>query len=97
MRFDTYSYNEVVDASQRLYQALCVAHLIKGFSENSSFEDIELDDLGKLLVRLIDRPLTIVNELLSEMGPRDHDPDPGKHEPVLVSIKDKQVDAGGAK
>ncbi len=91
-----YSHDEVVDASQRLYQALCVANLIKGFGENNSFADIEPDDLGKLFVRLIDHPLTIVNELLSQMEPRDHDPDPDRHQSVLVSISKKQ-DVGGAK
>ncbi len=90
------SYDEVVDASQRLYQALCVAHLLKGFGENNSVSDLDLDDLGALFGRLIDHPLTIVNELLSTMEPRDHDPNPGRHEPVLVSIKDKHIDAGGA-
>ena len=90
-----YSYDEIVDASHRLYQALCVAQLLKGFGENNSVSDLDLDDLGALFVRLIDQPLTIVNELLSDMEPRDHDPDPGKHEPVLVSIKDKHIDAGG--
>ena len=91
-----YSYDEIVDASHRLYQALSLANLLKGFGENNSVSDLELDDLGALFVRLIDHPLTIVNELLSQIEPRDHDPDPGRHEPVLVSIKDKQIDAGGA-
>ena len=95
MSFNAYSYDEVVDASERLYQALCVAQLIRGFGQDNSFADIGPDDLGELLVRLIDYPLTIVNELLSQMEPRDHDPDPGRHEAVLVSIKNKQIDAGG--
>ena len=94
MSFDAYSHDEVHDASRRLYQALCVARLLKGFGENNSVADLELDDLGALLVRLVDQPLTIVNELLSTMEPRDNDPDPGKHEPVLVPISEKQI--GGA-
>ena len=88
-----YSYDEVVDASQSLYQALAVAHLLKGIDYDERVRYI--DDLGALFVRLVDPPLTIVNELLSQMEPRDHDPDPGKDKPVLVSIRDKQIDAGG--
>ena len=59
--------------------------------EDNSTVDVCFDDLGALLVRLIDRPLSIVNELLSQMEPRDHDPDPGKHEPVLVPISEKRA------
>ena len=83
-----YPYNEVVDASARLYEALAVAHLLKGSADGAPV--YYTDDLGALFLRLIDQPLTIVNELLSTMEPRDHDPDPGKHEPTLVSIGDKQ-------
>ena len=92
------SYDEVVDASQSLYQALAVAHLLKGLGDeyNHKFNYMELNDLGALIVRLIDHPLTIVNELLSDMEPTAHDPDPGQHKPVLVSMNKKQ-DAGGAK
>ena len=54
-----YSHDEVVKASQSLYQALAVAHLLRGFGENNSVEDLELDDLGGLFVRLVDHPLTI--------------------------------------
>ena len=82
-----YSYDEVHDASQRLYQALAVARLLKGFGENNSVADLDLDDLCALFIRLVDQPLTIVNELLSHMATEDSDPDPGKHEPVLVPIK----------
>ncbi len=89
-----YSYDEVVDASQSLYQALAVAHLLKRVECDDHVRYI--DDLGALLVRLVDPPLTVVNELLCEMEPGDHDPDPGKHQPVLVSMSKKQ-DAGGAK
>ncbi len=88
-----YSYDEVVNASQSLYQALAVAHLLKRVECDDRVRYI--DDLGALFVRLVDPPLTVVNELLSEMEPRDHDPDPGRHEPVLVPISKKQ-DAGGA-
>ncbi len=94
MSFNAYSYDEVVDASARLYQALAVAHLLKGTGDDTPVR--YSDDLGALFVRLVDHPLTIVNELLSTMEPRDQDPDPGSHEPVLVSIRDKQIDAGGA-
>ncbi len=93
---NAYSYDEVADASKRLYEALCVAYLLKGFGENNDVNDIPIDDLGGLFLRLVDHPLTIINELLSEMEPREHDPDPGTHQPVLVSIRDKQIDAGGA-
>ena len=91
------SYDEVVDASQSLYQALAVAYLLKGLGDefNHKFNYMELNDLGALFVRLIDPPLTVVNELLSEVKPRDHDPDPGKHQPVLVPMSKKQ-DEGGA-
>ena len=94
MSFNAYSYDEVVDASQSLYQALTVAHLLKTLGDERP--DIDHGDLGALFIRLVGHPLTIVNELLSEMEPRDHDPDSGRHEAVLVSIKDKQIDAGGA-
>ena len=91
------SYDEVVDASQSLYQARAVAYLLKGLGDeyNHQFNYMELNDLGALFIRLIDCPLTVVNELLSEVKPGDHEPDPGKHQPVLVSISKKQ-DAGGA-
>ena len=88
-----YPYDEVADASARLYQALAVAHLLKGSADGAPV--MYMDDLGALFVRLIDQPLTIVNEFLSTMEPRDQDP--GRHEPVLASIEGKQVDAGGAK
>ena len=98
MSFNAYSYDEVVDASASLYQALSVAYLLKGLDDDSSvLMDMDVGDLGALFVRLVDHPLTIVNELLSEMEPRDHDPDSGRHQPVLVSIRDKHIDTGGAK
>ena len=94
MDFDKYySHKDVADASARLYQALAVAHLLKGTGDDSD-SVMYLDDLGALFVRLIDQPLTIVNELLSHMEPRDHDPDPGKHEPVLVPISEKRAADG---
>ena len=93
MSFNAYSYDEVVDASQSLYQALTVAHLLKTLGDERP--DIDHGDLGALFIRLVGRPLTIVNELLSEMEPRDHDPDSGTHKPVLVSMRKKQ-DEGGA-
>ncbi len=94
---NAYSYDEVVDASKRLYEALCVAHLLKHVADDGHYvKYMDMGDLGGLFVRLVDPPLTIINELLSEMEPRDHDPDPGRHQPVLVSIRDKQIDAGGA-
>ncbi len=95
MNFDMYSYDEVEEASKRLYEALCVAYLLKAIGDDGPVRYMDLDDLGGLFVRLVNPPLTILNELLSEMEPRDHDPDPGRHQPVLVSIRDKQIDAGG--
>jgi len=91
MSFDVYPYDEVADASARLYQALAVAHLLKGSGDGAPV--YYTDDLGALFVRLVDQPLTIVNELLSTMEPGD--PDSGQHKPELVSISKKQ-DAGGA-
>ena len=88
-----YSYDEVVDASRSLDQALCVAYLLKGLGDRHVYMD--LGDLGALIARLVNPPLTIVNELLSEIEPGDRDPDPGKHEPVLVPIRNNQTDAGG--
>ena len=87
MSFNAYAYDEVVDASQRLDEALTVAHLLKTLGDERP--DIDHGDLGSLFIRLIDPPLTIICELLSHLEPRDHDPDPGKHEPVLVSISEK--------
>jgi len=95
MSFNAYSYDEVADASARLYQVLTVAQLLKSLGDESP--DIDHGDLGALFVRLVQPSLSVVNELLSTMEPRDQDPDPGKHEPVLASIGDKQIDAGGAK
>ncbi len=96
MSFNAYSYDEVADASSRLYQALTVATLLKDVADDGNHvKYMDMGDLGALIERLVEHPLIIVNELLSDMEPRDHDPDPGKHEPVLVSITDKQVDAGG--
>ena len=92
MSFNRYPYDEVADASDRLYQALAVAHLLKGSGDGAPVT--YTDDLGALFVRLVDQPLTIVNELLSTMEPGE--PDPGRHEPVLASIGDKQINAGGA-
>ncbi len=96
MSFNAYSYDEVADASSRLYQALTVATLLKDVADDGHYvKYMDMGDLGTLIERLVGHPLTIVNELLSQMEPGDHDPNPGKHEPVLVSIKDKQIDAGG--
>ena len=84
-----YSYDEVWDATKRLDEALTVAYLLKGYGDESPVGEMELGVLGALFVRLIRHPLSIVNELLSTMEPRDNDPDPGKHEPVLVPISEK--------
>ena len=84
-----YPYDDVVDASARLYQALAVAHLLKGSADGAPV--YYTDDLGALFVRLVNQPLTIVNELLSTMEPGDQDP----REPVLASIGDKQIKTGG--
>ncbi len=92
MSFDRYPYDDVADASARLYQALAVAHLLKGSADGAPV--YYADDLGALFVRLVQPSLSVVNELLSTMEPGD--PDPGKHEPVLASISDKQINAGGA-
>ena len=83
-----YPYDAVVDASQSLYQALAVAYLLKSLGDERP--DIDHGDLGSLFVRLVDQPLTIVNELLSTMEPSAHDPDPGQHKPVVVSMSKKQ-------
>jgi len=93
MSFNKYPYDAVADASASLYQALGVAHLLKRVECDDRVPYI--DDLGALFVRLVDHPLTIVNELLSTMEPGE--PDRGRHEPVLAAITDKQIDAGGAK
>ena len=89
-----YPYDAVVDASRSLDQALCVAYLLKGLGDESP--DIDHGDLGSLIARLINPPLDILRELESGMEPRDNDPDPGTHKPVLVSMSKKQ-DARGAK
>ncbi len=87
-----YPHDEVAKASQSLYQALAVAYLLKSLGDEGPVA-MDMGDLGALFVRLIDHPLTIINELESQI--EDHDPDPGKHEPVLVSMSKKQ-DSGGA-
>ena len=95
MSFNAYSYDEVADASQRLDEALIVATLLKDVADDGHYvRNMDMGDLGKLLVRLIDPPLTIICELLSHLEPRDHDPDPGNQEPVLVSISEKRAAEG---
>ena len=95
MSFNMYSHDEVVDATESLYQALCVAYLLKGLGDEcGDVHYMRLNDLGALFIRLVDCPLTILNELRSETG--DHDPTPGEHKPELVSISQKQ-DAGGVR
>ena len=89
-----YPHDEVVKASQSLSQALAVAYLLKSLGDEGPVP-MDMGDLGALFVRLINHPLTIINELESQI--EDHDPDPGQHKPELVSISDKQSDAGGAK
>jgi hypothetical protein len=94
MSINMYSHDEVVEASESPYQALCVAYILKGLGDDSEDVDyLRLNDLGRLFIRLVDCPLTVLHKLRSTS--RDDDPDPGRHEPVLVSIKDKQLDAGG--
>ncbi len=95
MSFNAYSYGEVANASKRLYEAHCVAYLLKDVADDGHYvKYMDMGDLGGLFVRLVDPPLTIINELLSEMQPGDHDPDPGKHEPVLVPISEKRAADG---
>ncbi len=48
MSFNNYPYDEVADASARLYQALAVAHLLRGFGENNSVADLDLANSGPL-------------------------------------------------
>ena len=55
-----------------------------------------MDTLAGIARPIINEVRNLADELHSDMQPRDHDPEPGKHEPVLVSIRDKQIDAGGA-
>jgi len=87
---NNFSHDEVVEASESLYQARCVAYILKGLGEDGDdINYMQLNDLGRLLIRLTDCPLTILSELRSET--RDDDPDPGKEKPVLVQS------AGGAK
>ena len=98
MSFNICTHHEVVNASESLYQAQCVAYILKGLGDDSDdINYMHLNDLGALLIRLLDSPLTILHELRTAAGHNDPDPDPGRHEPVLVSIGDKQIDAGGAK
>jgi hypothetical protein len=85
-----YSHDEVVEASESLYQALCVAYILKGLGDDSEDVDyMRLNDVDRLFMRLIDCPLTVLHKLRSTS--RDDDPDPGNHKPVLIRS------AGGAK
>ena len=88
-----YPHDEVAKASQSLYQALAVAYLLKSLGDERPVA-MDMGDLGALFVRLINHPLTIINELESQI--EDDDPDPGKHQPEVVPIS-KQQDVGGAK
>ena len=97
MSFNMYSHDEVVNATESLYQALCVAYILKGLGDDSDdLNYMHLNDLGALFIRLVDCPLKILNELRSETRDHDPDPNPGRHQPVLVPISKKQ-DAVGAK
>ena len=98
MSSNKHSHDDVLEATESLYQARCVAYILKGLGDDSDdINYMHLNDLGALLIRLLDSPLTILHELRTAAGHNDPDPDPGRHEPVLVSIGDKQIDAGGAK
>ncbi len=66
-------------------------------NQDESGEDIDiprLRDLGQLLFFLADQPSSVLGELSVSID--DDEPDPGRHEPVLVPITDRQIDAGGA-
>ena len=64
MSINTYSRDEVVEASESLYQALCVAYILKGLGDDSDDVNyMRLNDLGALFIRLIDCPLEILNKL----------------------------------
>ncbi len=90
MSINMYSHDEAIEASESPYQALCVAYILKGLGDDSEDVDyMRLNDLGRLFIRLIDCPLTVLHKLRSTS--RDDDPDPGKHKPVLIRS------AGGAK
>ncbi len=67
-------------------------------NQDESGRDIDIDrlkDIGKLLFFLADQPSSVLGELSVSID--DDEPDPGQHKPVLASIGDKQIDAGGAK
>ena len=53
-----------------------------------------LRDLGQLFFFLSDHPSSVLGELSVSID--DDEPNPGQHKPVLASIGDKQIDAGGA-
>ena len=63
--------------------------------QDENAEEIDMSrqkDLGRLIFFLADQPSSVLGELSVAIG--DDEPDPGKHEPVLVPITNKQV-AGG--
>ena len=72
-----------------------VSLLLANQDEGGKDIDISrLKDLGKLLFFLADQPSDVLGELSVAID--DDEPTPGQHKPELVSIRDKQIDAGGA-
>ena len=92
------THQNVQDAYDQMMFIKVVCLLLA--NQGDGGDNIDVDrfmDLGRLLFFLAEHPSRVLGELESHMTPRDNDTDPGKHEPVLASIGDKQNDAGGAK
>ncbi len=65
--------------------------------QDENIEEIDVSrqrDLGRLIFFLADQPSSVLGELSVAID--DDEPEPGRHEPVLAAIGDKQIDAGGA-
>ncbi len=60
------SYNDVKQAWYLLYETRILGKLLKRLGENhEDIENADLNDLGRLLLRLTDQPLEVVNGVMS--------------------------------
>ena len=89
------THQNAKDAYDQLMFIKVVSLLVA--NQDGNEEDMSVDrlrDLGRLFFFLAEQPSDVLGELASERQPRDHDPDPGKHEPVLVPISEKRAAEG---
>lgn len=60
------SYDDVKDAWELLYETRILGKLLRRLGEDhEDIENSDLNDLGRLLLRLTDQPLQVVNGVMS--------------------------------